>query len=271
MKSSTAKIAFRLTLLVGLFSLQSVVFATNIAVSPPTLEFSVESGSTFEGELLVYGSDSQDLRIRVSLRDWVLDQEGRAAQPEEESFWRSAAPWVKIEPEDMIVPAGESRIVKVSGVVPSQLTAGDYWTGYYIEFRPLSVPQTTGVVVVPAIWGSITLSVAGEVEKRGKIVGLEVGWSEGKDWKGVSGKIIFVNESAAILKPVGKVEIRSLAGETIVEFSVPSVKVLPDAKREIPFEGELNLEAGRYLALAIIDYGGERLVAAQALLNVAAD
>lgn len=270
MKSLAAKAAFRLTLLVGLFSLQSVAFATNIAVSPPTLEFSVESGSSFEGELLVYGSDSRDLRIKVSLRDWVLDQEGRAAQPEE-SFWRSAAPWVKIEPEDMIVPAGETRIVKVSGVVPPQLTAGDYWTGYYIEFRPLLAPQTTGVVVVPAIWGSITLSVAGQIEKRGKIINLEAGWSKEKDWKGVRGKILFENESAAILKPVGKVEIRSLAGETIAEFSVPSVKILPDTKREIPFEGELNLESGRYLALAIIDYGGERLVAAQALLNVIAD
>lgn len=271
MKNYAVKWVLGLTvLLVGLFSIPSA-FATNIAVSPPTLSFSVENGSSFMGELTVYGSDSQDLRVQVSLRDWVLNQEGRAAQPEE-GFQRSAASWVEIEPRDLIVPAGEERVIKVSGVAPVDLSPGDYWTGFFIEFKPLYLMETTGVVVVPAIWGSITITLTGQVERKGRITGLKVGWNKEKSRTGgVKGKIAFVNESAVILKPVGQVEIRDLSGETVMELPVPSVKVLPDTKREIPFEGEFFLKDGDYLVLAILDYGGKRKVAAQTMLKVGFD
>ncbi len=265
MPKATGKNIFRLTwlgLLVSLFAWPNPVCSLNVAVSPAVLEFLAAPGEFFTGELEVSGAMEETVRMRAYLEDWQFDPGGTVVFYDAGSLPRSAARWLRIEPDDFIVPAGEKRVIRVYGTIPPGTAAGDYWAAFFVESVPLLPVQKSGVTVTGRLGGSITISVAGETEKKAKVAYMKVYWDEG-----VRGEIHFVNEGDVRLNSRGRVEIRDLQGKTVATIVLPEVKVLPGQEREIHFAGKVALAEGPYVALAIFDYGGEKLVGAQAVFE----
>jgi hypothetical protein len=119
------------------------------------------------------------------------------------------------------------------------------------------------MVVTGRVGGGIFLTVLGEAEKAGRIQDFAVKWENG-----LSGRVLFINYGDTQLHPSGRVEVRDSRGKTVERFSLPEITVLPGGEREIFFEEAMALPAGDYVVLAILDYGGERLLGAQTLLKV---
>src|SRR5690554_442127 len=251
-----------LTLLVSLFT-RSLVFSLNVAVSPAVLEFLAEPGEFFTGELEITGAKEKTVRMRAYLEDWQFDRGGAVNFFAAGTLPRSAAGWLRIEPADFIVPAGEKRLIRVFGTVPPETEAGDYWAAFFVESIPLLPAKKSGVTVTGRLGGSITVTVEGETEKKAQVTYMDVCWEEG-----ISGKIHFVNEGNVRLNPHGRVEIRDIQGKSVETILIPEARVLPGQEREIRFGRKIVLEKGSYVALAILDYGGEKLVGAQAVFEV---
>lgn len=66
------------------------------------------------------------------------------------------------------------------------------------------------------------------------------------------------------VRPGGSVEIRTLAGRVVAEREIAPFGVLPGHDRDVTATVKTKLEAGRYLAVPILDIGAEYLLGGQA-------
>jgi hypothetical protein len=252
-----------LTLVVGFFALAAeAAVAINVSISPPRWEIEVEPGGAVEGSFEVTGAADRDLRVKIYFQDWQFNPRGEVefltgAGP------RSVVSWLQIEPVEMLIPAGEKRVFRIFGTVPPQTAGGDYWSGFFVETIPEAPRTGSGVVVTGRVGGGIFLTVQGETVKAGRIRNFAVQWENG-----LSGRVLFVNQGDTLLYPSGRVEVRDSQGKTVESFTLPEATVLPGSERELVFAESMALPAGDYVVLAILDYGGARLLGAQALLKV---
>lgn len=74
--------------------------------------------------------------------------------------------------------------------------------------------------------------------------------------------VYFRNAGNAHLKPRGVVEIRSANNETVANLEIKEFPIVPDGIRRLSLPMP-KLAAGRYIALALIDYQGEEIAAGQ--------
>lgn len=262
-KEQNCYVLFLLTSLVGFFALTAeAALALNVSISPPRWEITVEPGGIVEGSFEVTGAADRDLRVKIYFQDWRFNHRG------EVEFLsgtgpRSVVSWLQIEPTEMLIPAGEKRVFRIFGTVPPETAGGDYWSGFFVETVP-EVPQRgSGMVVTGRVGGGIFLTVLGEAKKAGRIKDFTVTWENG-----LSGRVLFVNAGDTQLHPSGRVEVRDSRGKTVKRISLPETTVLPGGEREMVFAETMALPAGDYVVLAILDYGGEKLLGAQALLEV---
>ena len=120
------------------------------------------------------------------------------------------------------------------------------------------------MVVTGRVGGGVFLTVRGEATKAGRIKDFAVTWENG-----LSGRVLFANLGDTQLYPSGRGWRSGIAGEN-------SKKALPCRKRWFcpaasgnwSLQKTMALPAGDYVVLAILDYGGEKLLGAQALLKV---
>lgn len=255
-----------LTVLVGFFTLATEeTAAINVSISPPRWETEAEPGAGIEVYLEVTGAVDRDLRVKIYFQDWRYNRQGEVEFLPAAGLARarSVASWLQIEPSEILIPAGQKRTFRIFGTVPFEAEGGDYWSGFFVETIPEVSHSGSGMVITGRVGGAIFVTVRGETLKAGVIKNLDVSWENG-----LSGRVLFVNNGDTQLHPSGRVEIRDARGKTVHRFSLPETAVLPGGEREISFQEEAAITAGDYVVLAILDYGGERLLGAQALLKV---
>jgi hypothetical protein len=81
--------------------------------------------------------------------------------------------------------------------------------------------------------------------------------------------LAFENEGEGPLNVDGEIEVRDLEGEIVAVVPVESFRVLPARQRRIRVPlAEAGLEPGRYVLVAVVDFGADYLAGGQALLEV---
>lgn len=85
---------------------------------------------------------------------------------------------------------------------------------------------------------------------------------------GVTVDFEFVNSSGSPVRPSGQVELRSLDGAAVAQVAIDAFSVLPGHTRRISATVPASLEAGRYVAVPVIDFGGEFLAGGQGLFRI---
>jgi hypothetical protein len=256
-----------LTFMVGFFSLKG--FASSITVTPPRLAFTADGGGYFEGQIEVYGAADKEIRVKTYFMDWDFDEDGTVqfyAEPDQVA--RSATAWLRIEPSEFLLPAGSKRLVTVRGQVPPETPPGDYWSMFFVEFLPYSVLQTSGMRMSGRVGGSITVTVPGPFTTKGRIDAfiIQKGLINGRP--GINATLVFTNEGDSVLEPTGRIEIKDLQNKRVGLLTIPPSKVLPQSRREIRLQEELRLKPGKYVAVAVVDYGGSKLAGYQTVFSV---
>lgn len=255
-----------LTLSVGLcfyFSVQA--WGISVGVTPTRLEITGAPGEVVNQYFDVVGGDKNSTRIISYLGDWDLDSNGRVRFLTEGENPRSATPWVKINPAEFPVAPGNKRRVQVSVTIPKD-AKGEYWTMAYFEARSNSVLKTTGVNMAGRIANAIYVVVDNGVEKKGAITGVRGFFGYPKGFQGI---IRFENRGNVRLFPRGRIEIKDHTGKLVTTIPIEPQTVFPGSFRILTVNKGMTLKKGEYVILAILDYGGERLVAGQTTLKVA--
>lgn len=245
-------------------------------VSPFMLEIDASPGQSYIGTLSVTGK--VDESVRIYLEDWDMLPDSNDIGYEPGTTERSCSDWLSLSPTQFDVPANGRVSVKYSFTVPED-AAGSYWAFIMVEgakklMKPSEDTGKVQVMIETKLRYAVRLFINVETgsQIQGEITGIDVSQpvenSEFKNYP-LQAKVVFHNTCDILLKPQGFLEIRDLDGETITRTDIPPrFYVIPGRERWLEVPIETRLRNGEYLALAVLDYGGESLVAGEAHFSV---
>ncbi len=247
-------------LLIGLVAFAGVA---DVGVGPLTLIIEAGPGEGGSGYFKVVNDGDAPEEVTVSLADWTLDRDGGIRFLEPGTLERSLAPWIEYSPATFKLEPGAVQRVEFSFTVPAE-AKGDHWALFFVEGSKVTpVAETTGAlqtsVGVKVRYGVKVFQHDPEAEKQGRITDMEL-----LSTTPVQLRVVFANTGESVLfRVIGRVEIRDATGATVRTLPIEEFTVLPGGERELIVEDQEELSPGDYIALAIIDFGGDYLVGHQ--------
>ncbi|MDA3835821.1 MAG: hypothetical protein PF495_20815, partial [Spirochaetales bacterium] len=220
----------------------------------------------------VHNTGDTPLSLEIYMRDFIREINGKEKEVMSGTVEGSCAKWIRLSPLKLELAPNETKTVSFTMSVPKE-GVGSYWTNIFVDQTSKPKPRVTKkgktsfqVFVKMRYRIRVFQEVPGTLEKRGRIVDMTARPYEQKDSLVVD--VVFENTGNSVLHPGGKVEIKDENGETVKTLSLinkedPPFQVYPGSKRIVQARTKEKLASGHYVALAIIDYGGEDLVAGE--------
>lgn len=235
---------------VGLASPSSA--SAQYSVNPVIVQLA--AGDTAEtGTIEVRNEGTRALQLRLYAADFEQAPEGRHTYLPWGEHERSCRDRLEVTPDVVSVPPGGSRTVRLRMEPgPSEPTC---WSVVFVE----SPSRTQTGVFVNLRIGVKVYGLAGFPSLDGALAEAQVKTEE--ETPALS--FAFQNNGDWPLRPEGEVEIRRFDGELVHTLPLEAFSVLPHHSRRLTIELPGPLEAGRYLAVPILDYGGKYLAGSQ--------
>jgi len=237
-----------------------------IVVSPLTIEIPANPGDEAAGSFVIRNAGTAAENVTVSAFGYTLDSTGAILL---DPVVRSLVPYLTFSPVTFSVQPGEESAVNFRFTAPPE--AGDHWAIFFVE--------GSTIVPVSASSGDVQTSVGVKVQygvkliqrdpnatRDGAIVGMSL-VAAGTPSVGVS----FADLGNSVLrKASGWVEFRDVAGTVVSRVALDEFTTLPGGFRDlaVAIPGEVLSVQGTYLALCVVDFGGERLVAGELQFSV---
>ena len=212
------------------------------------------AGDTAETRTLeVRNEGTQPLQVRLYAADFEQSPEGRHTYLPWGEHERSCRDRLRVSPDVLSVLPGQFRPVSIrmepAGSQPTCWSMvfiespSRTQTGFYVNLR-IGV-KVHGLAGPPSLDGELS---AAKVEVGEKAPELSFSFRNNGDWP---------------LRPEGEIEIRRFDGELVHTLALDAFSVLPRHRRQISVQLPQPLEAGRYLAVPVLDYGGQYLAGSQ--------
>jgi hypothetical protein len=246
----------------------------SFVVSPMEHHLRILAGQRGGSTILLRNNGQRALTLKLYLTDSRFGMDGREEDVPPGTVERSCAPWIGLGAELLELQPGEMRQITVELVVPED-ARGSFWTKLYVE--EMSAPEATRqeeggrsyqVFMRQRMGVRIFESVPGTEEPGAVVSRVRV------EAKGSGDRTLTVsvqNTGNSLLQCHGRIEVRNSRGE-VVETLKPGTDgeffVFPGAGRELPVRSSLSLSADSYTVLAVVDYGGEDLVAGEEAFQV---
>ncbi len=255
--SSTSQ-AGRTRVAFGLFAcfalLAPSIGQAQFSVSPVilTLPRDVDGGVSV-GLLSIRNEGEESLEFRLSAVDFDQSSDGNHTYLPIGSHPHSCGNDVRITPDVLAVGAGQSQHVRFE--IPGGPQDESCWFMLFVES-----PATTesGVVINQRI-GVKVFGIGSSTAPGGEFHSGSVVEEDGIR----SVALEYGNPGDAPAWPVGSVEVRDFRGTVVASSAVRSFTVLPGSKRQLVVELPDELDPGRYLAVPMLDFGGEYLAGTQ--------
>jgi hypothetical protein len=275
----------------GLFLIACVALLTSlfaeraegqVGLSTFVLDLLVSPGQTSEDVFSVVNNGEASQYIRIEAVDWMPTGPSMQDYFPSGTLARSVSDWLDFWPAEARIAPGESLQVRVS-VSPPASAEGCYWGMLFVRLLPSSSAADMGEmqaqVGMNVIFGVAIYAETGDGELQGRIVGFSCEPLDADRQRLFT--LDFEDTGITRLRPTGTIQIRNEEGNIVRELALPQFSSLPDTVQRLqvpltrvlserpgvensePTEPQPPLPAGTYLAIAIIDYGGDALVAAQ--------
>ncbi len=241
--------------------------------APFYLNVSAEETMTFSLKIENLGEEPEG--ATVYLGDWERDFNGNIQYLSPGTLPQSLANWIKISPTSFTIKGGGDREIRFTISVPEG-EEGSRWAVLFIQREPELAEEVVKRgeeerrVVIRSVFRyaiRIYQTVPGTEKREGKVTDIGVNLTEGG--YPVKIKVEFENTGNTFLKPTGWVEFRDMEeGKTVAKIDIPEFPILPGRKRALEVSYQKELPPGKYITLAVIDYGGDNLVAGQAFFEL---
>jgi len=238
-----------------------------LSVKPLDFELLVDQGKVYTLSFQVRNDAQAPQTITVYLGDWDRSPTGEHRYYPPGTLERSLCGWLAVVPTRIVLAPGETGQITATLTVPSpeeRELAGTYWGMIFVqgEPRPMEVEGTV-VMAVERFGVKVYATVAGTARTAGVVRKVEAQATS----DGVLVKIEYQNTGNVHQEVGGTVRVIDRKGDIVQEKEVEPAPVLPGAERI--FEVTLPaLPPGIYQVQAMLDYGGEVMVAGVTGLRV---
>lgn len=225
------------------------------------LEFALASANeTYEtGIIVVRNTSTTPVQATVTLEDWDRAEDGGNRWYEPGSVQGACADRLQVFPRAMSLDPGASQSVRVSFRGNAAL-ARECWGAVVLATAP---PPVEGSGVSHVTRTAVKVYVPPAVARSAVEVGsIEVTASEDNDEPGDEVRVVVENTGNVHVVNRATLQIRTADNVVAHEVELPPAYLLPGARGRVAVPLP-PLEPGRYVLLAIADYGGAELVAAQ--------
>ena len=265
-------LAIFLGLFVGaLVGVSTELYGQGVRISPLIIEVSLNPGEIWTETITIENSTDEDLLVELVKADFDMLESGAMQFLEAGSSASSLTDWLSLPKGELVVKAGETKGVSLSISRPEDDSAAcPRWGAIIIQVpglaRTIKPEQGPSIAVniryaVPILQWEPMLA-----EKSGRLVNMDTQFVESQEGKlqAVVVSATFVNSCENILKVDVRFEVRNETGDTVATDEIKDRVVLPGHRRIFTTRFSVDdWPPGRYLALAILDYGGETLTGGQ--------
>jgi P pilus assembly chaperone PapD len=244
--------------------------ASALLISQIEFDLALPRGAVDTLTFSVLNNETDPLEIQISLADWDRDITGENRFYPPGTLPRSAAPWLSVSPLRFELEPNKQQEVRFSIKVPSDI-AGTYWAAIMVEAAPKQTqPQTPGTTVIVRRRFAVKVleTPPGTGTKDGRIALIDVRGLNPPNY------LVEFENRGTIHAPrvTGRIELRDEKGTLLEKLDLESFPILPGAKRLLKVtsarkKGDL-LPPGKYLVVAVLDYGGETLAGGQFVLRI---
>ncbi len=246
----------------------------NLSVDGDLIEsFNLQPGQVFEGSLVIRNSGSEPQSGRAYITDYLFGASGWNRYDPPGSHERSSGLWTQVSPSEFVVPGGGEFFLAYSiEVPPVDSLQGSYWCSVIIEpGLDVSSNQTTTsdadnpdvalrTVIRHAIQFSVDLGDGARKEVQ------IVGRSLEADGEGLKLVLDVENVGDAWVNPLIWAEFFDSEGTRVDRQEQQRGRLYPSCSLRQIFP--LNLAAGAYEVLVIIDDGNGEAWGAQYSLEI---
>ena len=238
----------------------------------------VAKGQVVEGVIRLQNLSPVEQDVRVYLTDYISDDRSGWQFPAG-SLPRSCAPWTRLLQEEIKLRPGEERGVFYRISVPDESDIrGTYWCSIMVQ------PQTASAVDVRAAddgEGRVLFTLNQAVRYQVAVI-VNVGDSGERRLtftdpqllrtkeERVVFRVFIENQGERLLHPDIWLELYDDQGRKVGSFSAGKRRVLPGASRTAEFDLS-DVPPGDYLALVLVDDGGDAVFGARYSLRFIAD
>lgn len=247
---------------------------------PSTHEFLVDAGVRRAGYVTLHNVGDEPATVRLFVGDYVFGPEGGTVRDGVGIHARSAAPWIALGDEVVVIGPREDATVAYEIVVPPDLDLrGTFWA--------LLMAESTSAPVIPSFDPEVGSTPSAAVHVRTAVryavqVVVHVGDEGGPaprvegallSGDGSDGRWLFAvdvaNDGDRWFVPEVWLELYRPDGRFVGEFPGAGRRVFPGARERQTVALPANL-AGAYLAVLLMDGGGGDVFAARFDLDIPA-
>jgi hypothetical protein len=234
-------------LLALLTAMSTLAHAADIGISPPRHELVAAAGETVVTTVTVLTTAPTDQQVAGETSDWTMDIAGGTAFLATGSVLHSAAGWIGLDADVFVLPARGSRDVRLSVAVPPDpgLDGTYHAMVFFTVVPPPSEARGVGVITTTRVGLTVYVTVAGTERAGSELVDLYQ--ADGREVRAV-----IHNSGNTVMRLSGELQLRDEAGEVRHRLEVPDVPVMRESERELVFTLPNEVEAGFYVALALI-------------------
>ncbi len=269
-------------ILVLVISILVQTASAQVGLSTFVLELIVLPGQTTRDAFTITNNSERSQYFEIEAVDWVPIGPSKQNYVAPGSLERSIFAWLDFWPPEAAIKPGENIQIQVELTAPSS-ARGSYWGMLFVKLLPSPSAAATGEIQAQVgmnvILGVAIYAETGDGEPQGRIVGFSCEPHDSD--RQMLFALEFEDTGITRLRPTGTIQIRDEEGDIARELTLPQFTSLPDTVQRLqvpltrvpserpgvespePVELESPLPPGMYLAIAIIDYGGDALVAAQ--------
>jgi P pilus assembly chaperone PapD len=230
-----------------------------ITIDRDTVILNPANASERIADLIVRNTGSANVQASVQLEDWDVDAQGTSHWRKAGAVAGSCGGRVLVSPSALQLAPGEQHVVRVSLKSNARFDA-ECWSA--------AVVSATGAATVAANNDSTKSSARTTVPLYVSPSGLRVdGELSDMYVKGDSLEIVFKNTGKVRTNIVGQVAVQTPDESVVTTIPIEAVMVHVGATRRLRVAMP-KLPPGKYVLVAMVDFGGDQLTAVQAALEM---
>ena len=266
----------RWSILIGSLWVSAVLVQAQIGISTLSVDVNLPPGGSFTGAFEVINSSEQPREFTVELKDYDRNIEGGLVLLNPGTHPRSLAKFLSFTPAQFALAPKQKQQITFKIEIPAT-ERGPHWAALAVTSpapspgtqppppgQQPSIPVTIGTAEQFVV--KIRHTDPTNAVNRGRIVGVQALLPE----RDKPLRIVVEYENTGTTFQIAKTQLRivNAKGEIIVQKRAEDMALLPGGKQRLEIPVTERLPSGTYLALVIIDFGGDFLVAGQVRFQI---